>query len=239
MRSAANLARSLGKTAQAADYDHRADALAVAIEKYFGFTVEGFNTYRYYAGNDVLRSWICLPLAMGIFDRKQGTLDALFSSKMWTPDGVASKSGDTIFWDRSTLYALRAAFQAGDTVRALDYLGQYTRRRLLGEHAPYAVEAFPEGGQSQLAAESGLYCRIFVEGLFGILPTGVDRFQCTPRLPDQWPSMALRHVKAFGRDFDVVVERSGQNLRVRVLQGDKAVQDKVIAPGESLETALK
>lgn len=239
LRSAADLGRSLGKTQQAADYDQRADVLAVAIEKYFGATVEGFHTYRYYDGNDVLRAWICAPLAMGLFDRKQGTLDALFSSKMWSPDGLASKSGDKVFWDRSTLYALRAAFQAGDTERAIDRLGQYTRRRLLGEHVPYAIEAFPEGGQGHLSSESSLYCRIFTEGLFGILPTGLDRFTCTPRLPDGWPSMALRHVKALGSDFDLVVERSGQKLQVRVLQGGKVIQEKVIAPGETVETVLK
>jgi hypothetical protein len=41
--------------------------------------VQGFNTYRYYEGNTVLRSWMCVPLAMGIFDRKAATIDALFS----------------------------------------------------------------------------------------------------------------------------------------------------------------
>ena len=239
LRSAADLGRSLGKTQQAANYDQQADVLAAAIERHFGSTVEGFHTYRYYDGNDVLRAWICAPLAMGILDRKQGTLDALFSPRMWSPDGVVSKSGDKVFWDRSTLFALRAAFQAGDTARALDRFGEYTRRRLLGEHVPYAVEAFPEGGQGHLASESGLYCRIVVEGLFGILPTGLGRFQCTPRLPDNWPSMALRHVKAFGSDFDVVVERRGQKLQVRVLQEGKVIREKSIAPGETLDTVLK
>ena len=43
------------------------------IEKYFGANVQGFNTYRYYAGNTTLRSWIGLPLVMGIFDRKEAT----------------------------------------------------------------------------------------------------------------------------------------------------------------------
>ena len=73
LRSAANLGRALGKDRAAAEYDHRADALAKAIEQYFGGTVQGFDTYRYYAGNTTLRSWICMPLSMGIFQRKQGT----------------------------------------------------------------------------------------------------------------------------------------------------------------------
>lgn len=35
--------------------------------------------------------------------------------------------------------------QAGETERAMDYLRYYSRRRLLGEHVPYPVEAYPEG----------------------------------------------------------------------------------------------
>ena len=238
LRSAANLGRALGKNAEAADYDQRADAMVAAIEKYFGSTVEGFHTYRYYDGNDVLRSWICMPLSMGIFDRKLGTIDALFSDKMWTPDGLASKSGDKIFWDRSTLYAFRAVFQAGETAKALDFLSRYTRRRLLGDHVPYAVEAYPEGGQGHLSSESGLYCRVFVEGMFGILPTGLDRFRCTPRLPLGWPSMALRRIKAFGGDFDLVVQRQAGGLDVQVLHDGKTVQRTTLADGASLDVVV-
>jgi hypothetical protein len=235
LRSAADLARSLQRVAIATEYDQRADLLATAIETYFGATVEGFSTYRYYDGNTQLRSWICMPLSMGIFNRKEGTFDALFSPRMWTPDGLASQSGDKVFWDRSTLYALRAVFQAGETTKALDYLTRYTQRRLLGEHVPYAVEAFPEGGQGHLASESGLYCRIFIEGLFGILPTGLNTFRCTPRLPDNWPSMSLKHIKAFGGDFDMIVTRADAKLRVQVIQAGHSLFDQVINPGESYD----
>ena len=37
-----------------------------AIDDYFGATVAGFETYRYYEGNTVLRAWICIPLTVGI-----------------------------------------------------------------------------------------------------------------------------------------------------------------------------
>jgi hypothetical protein len=238
LRSAADLGRSLGKTVLAADYDQRADKLAEAIDSYFGATTEGFATYRYYDGNTNLRSWICMPLSMGIFARKQGTIDALFSPRMWTPDGLASQSGDNVFWDRSTLYAFRSVFQAGETVKALNFLSQYTRRRLLGEHVPYAVEAYPEGGQGHLASESGLYCRIFTEGLFGILPTGFDSFKCTPRLPQGWPSMALRSVRAFNRNFDVVVERKNQKQHLTILMGGRTVAQKDLTDGETAEIQL-
>ena len=219
-------------------YDRQADALAKAIESHFGATVEGFATYRYYDGNTVLRSWICLPLCMGLMDRRDGTIAALFSPRLWTHDGLASQAGDRAFWDRSTLYGFRGVFQAGETATGLRYLEAYTRRRLLGEHVPYPVEAWPEGGQRHLSSESGLYCRIFTEGLFGVLPTGLDRFCCTPRLPDGWPRMALRSIRTFGRTWDLVVEREGTKVRVIVEQAGKRVYDRTVAPGTTVEIVL-
>ena len=238
LRSAADLGRELGKTEEATEYDRRADALAQAIEQHFGATVEGFDTYRYYDGNKVLRSWICMPLVMELFDRKQATIDALFSPQLWTKDGLRSQSNDKVFWDRSTLYALRGVFQAGETEKGLDFLSRYTHRRLLEEHVPYAVEAFPEGGQSHLSSESGLYCRIYVEGLFGILPTGLKTFKFTPQLPADWPFMALRSIKAFQSDFDIEVFRKGERLNLKVTARGKTIADKDIRPGESVNVRL-
>jgi hypothetical protein len=238
LRSAADLGRALGREAEARAYDQQADALAVAIEKYFGSTVDGFATYRYFEGNTVLRSWICLPLCMGLMERRAGTIAALFSPRLWTVDGLASQAGDQIFWDRSTLYGLRGVFQAGETETALRYLSAYTRRRLLGDHVPYPVEAWPEGDQRHLSSESGLYCRIITEGLFGIHPTSLDGFRCTPRLPKAWPRMALRSIRAFNREFDVVVERSGEGQRVTVTQGGNVVTDQAGPAGGTITVRL-
>ena len=55
-----------------------------AIESHFGYEIEGFPSYRYYEGNDILRSWICMPLTVGIYTRAKGTIDALFSPRLWT-----------------------------------------------------------------------------------------------------------------------------------------------------------
>ena len=238
LRSAADLGRALGKETEASAYDTQADTLAKSIDKYFGSKVEGFDTYRYYDGNDVLRSWICLPLCMGLMDRRDGTIAALFSPRLWTADGLATQAGETAFWDRSTLYGLRGVFQAGETPTALRYLTAYTGRRLLGDHVPYPVEAWPEGDQRHLSSESGLYCRIFTEGLFGLRPTGLDSFRCTPRLPDGWPRMALRSVRAFNRTFDVIVERHDQGLHLTVTQNGKTIAEKDLAPGQSADVRL-
>lgn len=229
---AARLARSLGKpVAIAEEYERRAVELRSAVERFFGAEVEGFETYRYHEGNDVLRSWICVPLTMGVFERRQGTLDALFSERLWTPDGLKSIATDETFWDRSTLYGLRGAFAAGDTERALGYFRDYTRRRLVGEHVPYAVEAWPEGNQRHLSAESALYARVVTEGLFGIEPLALDAFRCTPRLPAAWDRMALRGIRAFGAKFDLLVRREGDEIELEVRVGTELLQKHRGVPG--------
>lgn len=221
LRRAADLARSLGKTDAATLYDSRADQLAAAVEAYFGATVEGFETYRYYEGNTVLRSWICLPLCFGLAQapaRREGTIAALFSPRLWTPDGLATQAGDTTFWDRSTLYGLRGVLFAGATEEASAPLLAYTRRRLLGDHVPYPVEAYPENAQAHLSAESALYCRVFVEGMFGVVPTGLRSFEMTPRLPAAWDHASLPLTLA-GRPLRLAARRTagtGTELTVSV-----------------------
>lgn len=239
LRSAALLGKELGRSEdQLAGYMTQADALREAIEKHFGATVEGFETYRYYDGNTVLRAWICIPLTVGIYDRAEGTINALFSPRLWTADGLATEAGKETFWDRSTLYALRGVLAAGATQKAMDYLIYYSTRRLLGEHVPYPVEAYPEGNQRHLSAESALYGRIYTEGLFGIRPTGLRSFTCTPRLPAGWPQMKLRNVHAFGSVFDLSVSRADAKLNVELCQDGKPLQSKQIAAGDTVAFEL-
>lgn len=215
--SAAHLAGDLGlDNALVQRYRGEAQALHEAIRRYFEAEVEGFATYRYYAGNSVLRSWICIPLTVGITDRLEGTTQALFSPRLWTGNGLLTQSGERTYWDRATLYALRGVIFCGKVGAALPKLLDYSHERLLGSHVPYAVEAYPEGSQSQLSAESGLYCRIFTEGLFGIAPAGLRRFACTPRLPSNWERMALRRVQAFGCAWTMEVTRRGDLVSVLV-----------------------
>ena len=157
---------------------------------------------------------------MDILERKEGTIAALFSSTLWTADGLATLAGNRTFWDRSTLYGLRGAFAAGETEKALSFLKYYSKRRLLGDHVPYAVEAYPEGNQRHLSAESGLYCRIYTEGLFGMRPTGFNTFDITPRLPKEWNQMALKNIHAFQNQFGIEVLRAGTDkLLIRISKG--------------------
>lgn len=237
--SASFLGKELGlPSSRLKEYSQQAAALRRAIESHFGYDIEGYKSYRYYEGNDVLRAWICMPLTVGIYDRSRGTIDALFSSRLWTNDGLLTQAGTETFWDRSTLYALRGTIAAGEVEKGLDFLKQYSQRRLLGDHVPYAIEAWPEGDQRHLSAESGLYCRIFTEGLFGIRPTGFRSFEMTPRLPKDWKYANLNKVRAFNSDFDIQVVRVKDKLDVRVYKGKELVYKKKIKEGESVRIVL-
>lgn len=237
--SASYLAKELNKGSKIANtYRSQAAELRKNIEKYFGAKVEGFDTYAYYKGNDILRSWICIPLTVGINERAQGTIDALFSPRLWTENGLLTQAGDQTFWDRSTLYALRGVYAAGETEKATDYLHRYSATRLLGEHVPYAIEAWPEGGQRHLSAESGLYGRIITEGMFGIRPVGFKEFIATPRLPQAWNEMRLRNICAFGTTFDMKINRlANGKLQVSVWQKGKK-KTYTVKDGNSINIKL-
>lgn len=235
--SAAYLAEDLGKgSVIVKKYRKQADELEKSIDSYFASTVEGFNTYAYYKGNKILRSWICIPLTAGINTRAAGTIKALFSSRLWTNNGLLTEAGSQTFWDRSTLYALRGVFMAGEVKKATEFLKSYSATRLLGNHVPYPVEAWPEGGQRHLSAESGLYGRIFTEGMFGIRPTGLHSFSMIPRLPQEWNHMSLHKIKAFNSEFDIKVIRiKGENIQVTVEKAGKIILNKKVRSGALLK----
>lgn len=239
--SASYLAKELKEdNSVISSYRQQAKELRRNINNYFAAVVEGFDTYAYYEGNDVLRSWICIPLTVGINERANGTIQALFSERLWTENGLLTQAGSETFWDRSTLYALRGVYSVGETERATEYLHRYSETRLLGNHVPYAIEAWPEGNQRHLSAESGLYGRIITEGLFGIRPVGFNAFTLTPHLPQKWNQMALRHVRAFGADFDLVIQRQGAGKLQVIMttsQGKKKVYS--LKEGKSITINLK
>lgn len=237
--SAAFLGSEIGKPkAQLDKYKATAATLKIAINKHFGHIVEGFDTYRYYDGNEVLRSWICMPLTVGIFDKSKGTIDALLSEKLKTKDGLLTQAGSQTFWDRSTLYALRGIYAAGETEKATEFMEYYSTQRLLGDHVPYAIEAWPEGNQRHLSAESGLYCRIITEGLFGIRPTGFKSFTLTVQLPEKWDKMALGHVKGFDDNFDIEVVREKSGNLIKIKRGSEVIYKKVVNNGQMIHIKL-
>lgn len=143
--------------------------------------------------------------------------------------------------DREILDALMRRFCAGDRDEAAMKLHEYSRSRLLGEHVPYAVESWTDGVQRQFSTESSLYCRVIIEGLFGIRPTGLNSFEMTPSIPSEWPAAQLRNIKAFGRDFDINITRSGKGrLKVDVTGRDgRSYASKTISDGDRISVTLK
>ncbi len=118
---------------------------------------------------------------------------------------------------------------------------EFTQQRLLGDRVPYVVEAYPEGNMAHLSAESGLYCRVFIEGMFGIKPTGIDSFTMLPRLPEDWDEMALRNMKAFGKDLDIEVKREGEKtmLRVRDNESKRWLLRRTLKPNEPVKLQFR
>jgi hypothetical protein len=235
--STSYLCKELGKSGTST-YLKQAATLRKNMEHYFGAQVEGFDTYAYYKGNDILRSWICIPLTVGIDERAEGTIQALFSPRLWTKDGLLTQAGSETFWDRSTLYALRGVYAVGATEKATEFMKKYSATRLLGDHVPYAIEAWPEGSQRHLSAESALYARIITEGMFGIRPTGFKNFTLTPRLPKDWSFMNLKNIHAFDACFDVEVKRlDNGKLEVLITHGAKSKRH-TIKEGGTLKIQL-
>ena len=238
--SSAYLASELAMNPSVAkDYRKKAETLRRNIDSYFAKEMYGYDTYQYYDGNDLLRSWICIPLTVGIMDRAEGTIEALFSEYLWHKDGLLTQQGTSTYWDRSTLYGLRGVYAAGASDLATEKLKYYSHRRLLEDHVPYAIEAWPEGSQRHLSAESGLYCRVLTEGLFGIRPTGLRSFVLKPSLPSEWNTVSLNNVKAFGSDFNInVTRREDGKLDIIVSPVGGKVRKYVIMNGQSVNVNL-
>ena len=212
LATTAVLLRELHRDADAHRLEQQRTALGDAIEREFAAEVRGFDTYRYYNGCEKLRSWICWPLCAGIPNHAAGTVDAVFSPQLWSVQGMLCEEGDATYWDRAALYALRGSFAQGFTEKAWPQLAAYTRNRLLGERAPYPIEAWPEGGMRHLSGESALYCRIVTEGILGIEPLGLHRFALTPRCLPGIESWSLENIHAFGTVFTIRID--GKSCRV-------------------------
>lgn len=197
--------KELGDSEKAENALITAQRIKESIESYFGATVEGYETYRYCKEEKRLRSWICLPLVMGINNRKEQTVQALLSDKLFTGKGLLTRSGQKTYWDRSLLYSMRGMFYAGEKDKAYSLLLEYTNERLLGFHSPYPVEAFPEGNAAQLSAESALYLRIFTEGILGYRPVGFNSFEICPSVPDSWDFFEIKNMDLCACSTDISV----------------------------------
>lgn len=210
------LEAELDNSSQSEIYQAFAQKIRLGIKHYFAADVEGFSTYRYCAEETKLRSWICLPLTVGIDDRADGTAVALKSDFLKKTCGLLTRSGEKTFWDRSMLYTIRGLFYVGKADDALEMLTEYTQTRLYGEHVPYPIEAFPEGNGAHLAAESALYVRIFTEGLLGFRPVGFRAFELKVNLPSKWERVSISGFVYANSRMTIEVKRKGERVSVRI-----------------------
>ena len=210
LRLAAKIAEQLGENILCESYVKRADALEMAIETYYGEKIHGMETYAYSKGYHTLRAWICLPLCMGINMRRDGTIKALFSPYLWTGKGLLScELGEDnkrkVTWDRSLLFAFKAAMIAERTDTVWDYFLAYIHERLCGERVPYAIEAYPENEMRHLSAESALFARIIPEGLLKLSPEGNRAFSISPQMPVNMKKLELRGLSLVDKKVDVII----------------------------------
>ena len=242
LKNAANLAKELGYDSLSTLYVQRSAEMSDNIEKYFGGEIEGLNTYRYFNGNTHLRHWICLPLVMDINARAQATATALLD-KLWTSNGVLvelnpSVKEPDVFWDRGTLYALRGTFRAGLFDKSLGKLADYSNKRLLGDHVPYPVEAFPENNMKHLSAESALYCRLVIEGMLAFDQTAFDSFSIAPQLSSLLPRLSLKKLHLGGHLISIDLQLIAGQVVTKVDLDGSRILDKTVKSGEKLEIKI-
>jgi len=57
-------------------------------------------------------------------------------------------------------------------------------------------------------------------------------------LPSDWDNMALRRIKSFGSNFDILVERSEENLKITIKEGATIVHQSIVKNGTSIKVNL-
>ena len=213
----AMVAQYLEKFEYAEKYVAKAESLKTAIVDYFGAELHGYNTYRYSKGFDTLRAWICLPMCMGITDRLEDTLDAMFSEYLWNENGMLSceigpENKSATVWDRASLYGFKGAFMNGRFGNVWTQFFKYCNSRLLGERVPYAIEAWPEGARRHLSAESALFCRIIPEGILSIRPENAREFSFIPRITEGLDKVVLSNFRMCGDKVTITVTKDGYEV---------------------------
>jgi hypothetical protein len=208
---------------KANEYKNKQIMLKQSISNYFEAKVEGYDTYRYYENNKVLRSWICLPLIAEIFDKKEGTIKAI-TEKLYQKGELKTASNKNIVWDRSLLFALRGMFLSGESQSAIDLLSDYSTKRLLGAHSPYPYEAYPEGNGAQLSGESVLYLRVIIEGMFGIKAIGFGKLKIEPNLPIKG-NYRINNLSYLDKTMDIEVENNNITFicNRKIIKGKKSL----------------
>ncbi len=185
------------------DYETIASQLKKNINSYFYD-----DHFCYYCKEEThQRSHIVYPLIMGIYEHSEQIIQTIMSDDLYTENGFKTIDNCDTYWDRITLMAIRGIFNAHQPDLAYDILLKYSENRLLKDHVPYAIEAYPEGNQAHLAAENALYARIYIEGILGFEPVSFQSFSLHLSMPS-----ALKYIKVSSfyyskRTFSIFVQK--------------------------------
>jgi len=227
------LAGELDDSTRAVYYQAEYTALRKNIIDYFSSEVEGYKTYRYYDGSNVLRSWICMPLNAGIYDRAEATLNALFSERMLKYNSIKTISTDNTIWDRAALFTFKGGYKSDLSNLTTPYFLAYTRERVIGNHGPYPYEAYPEGKRSQLSTESTLYCRVFTEGILGLNETGLGRYSFTPALSPDMSFITVGSITLNGQRYTVEAALNGSTVSLKIFLGNVIILNETKPKGST------
>lgn len=173
---------------------------------------ESINNY-FYIGNKPIyckeetrkRAHIIYPLIMGIYDHVDDIIKEILDPSIYTENGFKTIDSEETYWDRITLMAIRGLFNADKSDLAYKILNTYSTNRLLKDHVPYAIEAYPEGNQAHLSAESALYSRIFLEGILGFKPQSFNSFMLHLSMPSTMNEINLKAICYNNISLDICV----------------------------------
>ena len=75
--------------------------------------------------------------------------------------------------------------------------------------------------------------------MFGIRPTGMRSFELKVEIPSDWEFARLKHIRAFGTDFDVEAERKANGkMQITVREQGGKVQTFNVKAGTLINVKL-
>ena len=90
---------------------------------------------------------------------------------------------------------------------AYDLLINYCKNRLLNDHVPYPIEAFPEGNMAHLSAESALFCRSVIEGMLNIEIIDEKQFSIKPIFDIKQSFLSIRNIILCGINVSIYLKK--------------------------------
>ena len=179
---------------------------------------ENINQYFYKDGKCLyckeethLRAHVVYPLIMDIYEHVDDIIKVLLHPSIYTHNGFKIIDNCDTYWDRITLMAIRGLFNADKADLAFDILFKYCEQRMLYHHVPYAIEAYPEGNQAHLSAESALFERIFLEGILGFKPLSFTTFKLHLSIPQKLRTFSIENITYNHINFDILITRLKNN----------------------------